>query len=123
MAFEAKADYQKYIYEMVSTASYPFDKPYVLIQAVKERLIAGKYSKYGDKGVSEALKDSGYRSYRGTVKVSGQIYHTPTFWTAESLDSLKPKELHEWFEAKKAESNRQNRELSGQFQRGFNGQG
>lgn len=94
---EGKADYQRYITEMINGDQYPFNVNAVELKTVKAAIRDAGYNRGGDRGIVQSLRENGFKDYRGQKWVSGRNDKSPKFWTREDLSGLKAAEVYDWY--------------------------
>ena len=98
MAQESLPDYQKAISEMIENKEPPFDRKLLTLQKLRDAMKDRGYSRFGDKGLGDILKQEGFSKYRGQKKFSKVTTPTPRFWSDTDLDEKTPAEIYEFYE-------------------------
>lgn len=80
MVVNSRPDYQRHLVEQMEDQVGVFAGPIVTLAAIKQDLNQAGYSKFGDRGIAEALTEGGYSKYKGQKKGVGCV----RFWSNQS---------------------------------------
>lgn len=98
-------DYQMHLMDMIESETSPFDEDFVVLSKVKESLAVSGYSRATDKGITQVLKEKGFKDLKGVKKVGKKVTTTSRFWSDKNdVISMKPSELFDFFQKNKAKT-------------------
>ncbi len=97
MAAESLADYQKAVIEMIEANHHPFERPFFELSALRHELGNRRYNRFGDKGLSDVLRQHGFNRYRGRKRIGGILQTTPNFWAVTTLQDETESGVYDWY--------------------------
>ncbi len=65
-----------------------------------------RYYKFGDKGLSDVLRQHGFQRYRGRKKNKGNLRTTPNFWTVTNLQDMSEGKIFDWYKKQQLDMSR-----------------
>ena len=100
MAKAGKPDYHRAIIDAAESREPPFIGEYVTVDEVRKFLGGARYGKYGDNGISEALKESGMVRIRGARKVGRTSKATPAVWVLADhvMANAGAGDVYDWYQ-------------------------